>query len=58
MFDVTIIGAGVIGAYIARELSRYELNVAVMKEHVDKFSYQESVLRVFYLRVDPTLPQY
>ncbi len=34
-YDVAIIGAGVIGAGIARELSRYELNVAVLEKEPD-----------------------
>jgi len=34
-YDVVIIGAGVIGAAIARELSRYHLDVAVLEKEVD-----------------------
>jgi len=34
-FDVVIIGAGVIGAAIARELSRYRLHVAVLEKEAD-----------------------
>ena len=34
-FDVAIIGAGVIGASIARELSRYQLDVAVLEKEND-----------------------
>ena len=30
-YDAVIIGAGVIGCAVARELSRYELNVAVLE---------------------------
>ena len=34
MYDVAIAGAGVVGAFIARELSRYELKVCILeKEH-------------------------
>lgn len=34
MFDVAIIGAGVVGGMIARELSRYQLSVCILdKEH-------------------------
>ena len=29
MFDVVIIGAGVVGCMIARELSKYKLKIAV-----------------------------
>ncbi len=35
MYDVTIIGAGVIGAFIARELSRYELNIVLLDKEND-----------------------
>ena len=34
-YDVIIIGAGVVGAAIARELSRYHLDVAVLEKEVD-----------------------
>lgn len=35
MYDVVIIGAGVIGSAIARELSRYELDMAVLEREED-----------------------
>ncbi len=35
MYDVAIIGAGVIGAFIARELSRYELKIALIDKDND-----------------------
>ena len=35
MFDVVIIGAGVVGGMIARELSRYELSVAIVDKGAD-----------------------
>lgn len=35
MFDVTIIGSGVIGSVIARELSRYKLNICVVEKDLD-----------------------
>ncbi|WP_320047282.1 NAD(P)/FAD-dependent oxidoreductase [uncultured Ilyobacter sp.] len=35
MYDVAIIGAGVIGASVARELSKYELNVVVIEKEND-----------------------
>lgn len=35
IFDVIVIGAGVTGAAIARELSRYQLDVAVLEKEVD-----------------------
>lgn len=34
-FDVIVIGAGVIGSAIARELARYELEVAVLEKEAD-----------------------
>lgn len=34
-YDVVVIGAGVVGAAIARELSRYELSVAVVEKEED-----------------------
>ena len=35
MLDVVIIGAGVSGAFIARKLARYELNVALFEREND-----------------------
>lgn len=35
MYDVAIIGAGVIGAFIARELARYELNIVLIDKEND-----------------------
>lgn len=35
MYDVIIIGAGVIGSSIARELSRYKLNICVLEKEID-----------------------
>src|SRR3989338_7571554 len=35
MIDVLIIGAGVVGASIARELSRYKLSIAVLEKEED-----------------------
>ena len=35
MYDVVIIGAGVVGASIARELSRYDLSIAVLEAGSD-----------------------
>ncbi len=34
VFDVTIIGAGVIGAAIGRELSKYKLNIAIVEANI------------------------
>lgn len=34
-FDVAIIGAGVVGGLIARELSRYELNICLLEKECD-----------------------
>ena len=35
MYDVIIIGAGVTGSAVARELSRYKLNVCVLDKEED-----------------------
>ena len=35
MFDAVIIGAGVTGAFVARSLARYELNVCVLEKESD-----------------------
>ena len=35
MYDIVIIGAGVVGAAIARELSRYELKICVLEKECD-----------------------
>ena len=43
VFDVLIIGAGVVGASIARELSRYKLSIAVLeKEEEPAFGVSKS----------------
>ncbi|GAI48099.1 unnamed protein product [marine sediment metagenome] len=34
-FDIVIIGAGVVGCAIARELSKYKLDVAVLEKEDD-----------------------
>lgn len=34
-FDILIIGAGVVGAAIARELSRYRLRIAIIEKEED-----------------------
>lgn len=35
MYDVTVIGSGVIGAFVARELSRYNLKVLILEKDND-----------------------
>lgn len=35
MYDIAIIGAGIIGSFLARDLSRYELKVAVLEKDSD-----------------------
>ena len=35
MYDIIIMGAGVTGCFIARELSRYKLNVLVLEKNND-----------------------
>ena len=35
LYDVVVIGAGVTGAFIARELSRYELKVCMLEKETD-----------------------
>ncbi len=35
MFDIAIIGAGVVGGFVARELSRYNLNVILLEKMSD-----------------------
>lgn len=35
MYDVAIIGAGITGTFIARELSRYKLNIALLEKEND-----------------------
>ena len=35
MFDVLIIGAGVVGSAAARELSKYQLKIGVLEKHPD-----------------------
>ena len=35
MFDVAVIGAGVVGASIARELSKYNLSTVVLEKGVE-----------------------
>lgn len=35
MFDVLIVGAGVVGSAVARELSKYQLKIGVLEKHPD-----------------------
>ena len=35
MFDVTIIGCGVIGAVLARKLSQYDLRILILEREND-----------------------
>lgn len=35
MYDVVIIGAGVVGAFVARQLSRYKLKIALLEKNWD-----------------------
>ena len=35
IYDVAIIGAGVIGGMLARELSRYKLNICLLEKEND-----------------------
>ena len=35
MFDVIVIGAGVVGGLVARELTKYELSVAIVEKCSD-----------------------
>lgn len=35
MYDVAIIGAGVVGAFVARELARYKLDIVVLEKESD-----------------------
>ena len=35
LYDAIIIGAGVVGSAIARELSRYDLRIAVLEKNLD-----------------------
>ena len=35
MYDVIIIGGGVVGTAIARELSQYQLKIALIEKHSD-----------------------
>ena len=35
MFDVAIIGAGVVGGFVARELTKYNLKVCILEKNSD-----------------------
>lgn len=35
LYDVLIIGAGVIGSAVAREMSRYKLKIGVLEKNLD-----------------------
>ena len=35
MYDVVIVGAGIIGSFLAHDLSKYQLNIAVLEKNSD-----------------------
>ena len=35
MYDIAIIGAGAVGGFVARELSRYNLKIVIFEKEVD-----------------------
>lgn len=46
LYDIVIIGAGITGSMLARELSRYELKVAVLdKEMISRMAQRWQILR-------------
>ena len=51
MYDVAIIGAGVTGSAIARELSRYQLNVCVIEREEDVCCGTSKANRPLFMRV-------
>ena len=42
MFDVAIIGAGVVGAMVARELAKYQMKIVVLEKE-NSLEYQDVV---------------
>ena len=44
MYDVLIIGAGVVGTAIARRLSRYQLKIAILEAAMRVFGMEEIAL--------------
>lgn len=51
MYDVAIIGAGVTGSAIARELSRYQLNVCVIEREEDVCCGTSKANSALFMRV-------
>jgi len=58
-FDVVIVGAGVIGAAIARELSKFNLSIAVLERHsdigVDQTAHNNGMIHPAFLTKHGTL---
>ena len=50
MYDIAIIGAGIVGSAIARGLSKYKLNIVVLEKGVDvcQVTTKSSNLNVFF----------
>ena len=46
MYDVMIVGAGVVGCAIARELSKYQVNACVIEKDVTEHRRQTVRLRM------------
>ena len=56
MMDVVIIGAGALGTAIARELSKYEINVLVIDKNEDVAAMLRSQTAASYIRVTTQHP--
>ena len=50
LLDIIIIGAGVSGSAIARELSRYKANILVLEKEEDVFEEKKAHWRDKYAR--------
>lgn len=50
MFDVMIVGAGIVGSFLAHDLSKYEIKVGVIEKNSDVANGATMVIVPLFIR--------